>query len=106
MNKTLIIIQREFVNRVSKKSFILLTVLTPFIFAALIFVPIWLASIKDDGQKTVIVVDKTNRYVSHFKDAPGYRFVADTEIRPGFRSDTTDIEAVISITHEDRKSTV
>lgn len=100
MNKTLIIIQREFVNRVSKKSFILLTVLTPFIFAALIFVPIWLASIKDDGQKTVMVVDKTDRYVSHFKDAPGYRFVAAPEIRPEFRSDTTDIEAVISITHD------
>ena len=39
MNKTLIIIQREFINRVSKKSFILLTILMPFVFAALIFVP-------------------------------------------------------------------
>lgn len=37
MNKILIIIQREFLNRVSKKSFILLTILMPFIFAALIF---------------------------------------------------------------------
>lgn len=35
MNKILIIIQREFLNRVSKKSFILLTILMPFIFAAL-----------------------------------------------------------------------
>ena len=40
MNKTLIIIQREFMTRVKKKSFILLTILTPFIFAALIFVPL------------------------------------------------------------------
>lgn len=31
MNKTWIIIQREFINRVSKKSFILLTILMPFI---------------------------------------------------------------------------
>lgn len=37
MNKTWIIIQREFINRVSKKSFILLTILMPFVFAALIF---------------------------------------------------------------------
>ena len=36
MNKILIIIQREFLNRVSKKSFILLTILMPFIFAAII----------------------------------------------------------------------
>ena len=42
MNKTLIIIQREFINRVSKKSFILLTILMPFVFAALIFVTLML----------------------------------------------------------------
>ena len=51
MNKTLIIIQREFMTRVKKKSFILLTILMPFIFAALIFVPLWLASIKDSGRR-------------------------------------------------------
>lgn len=39
MNKTWIIIQREFINRVSKKSFILLTILMPFVFAALILFP-------------------------------------------------------------------
>ena len=51
MNKTLIIIQREFMTRVKKKSFILLTILMPFIFAALIFVPLWLASIKDSDRR-------------------------------------------------------
>ena len=61
MNKTLIIIQREFMTRVKKKSFILLTILMPFIFAALIFVPLWLASIKDTDQKVVKVVDKTQQ---------------------------------------------
>ena len=34
MQKTLLIIQREFLNRVKKKSFIILTVLMPFIMAA------------------------------------------------------------------------
>ena len=51
MNKTWIIIQREFINRVSKKSFILLTILMPFIFAALIFVPLWLSTVKGGDQK-------------------------------------------------------
>ena len=51
MKKTLIIIRREFLNRVSKKSFIILTVLMPFIMAALIFVPLRLSQIKDDNQK-------------------------------------------------------
>ena len=59
MNKTLIIIQREFINRVSKKSFILLTILMPFVFAALIFVPLMLSTIKSGEQKQVAVIDHT-----------------------------------------------
>lgn len=104
MNKTLIIIQREFMNRVGKKSFILLTVLMPFIFAALIFVPVWLASIKDGEQKTVVVVDRTGRYAGLFKDDASYRFVPAAAVAPEFRSDTSDVEAVISITADLREN--
>ena len=82
MNKTLIIIQREFMTRVGKKSFILLTVLMPFIFAALIFVPVWLAGIKDGEQKTVVVVDKTGRYAGLFRDDASYRFVPAAAVTP------------------------
>ena len=57
MNKIWIIIQREFINRVTKKSFILLTILMPFVFAALIFVPLWLSTVKGSDQKQVAVID-------------------------------------------------
>ena len=53
MNKFILVASREFLTRVKKKSFIILTVLMPFIFAALVFVPIWLSSIKDNDQKNV-----------------------------------------------------
>lgn len=46
MNKTFIIIQREFMNRASKKSFILLTILMPFICAATVLLPVMLAMVK------------------------------------------------------------
>ena len=68
MNKFLLIIQREFTIRVKKKSFIILTILMPFIFAALVFVPIWLASIEDDEQKTVALHDATGLNAGEFKD--------------------------------------
>ena len=68
MNKTWIIIQREFINRVSKKSFILLTILMPFIFAALIFVPLWLSTVKGGDQKQVAIIDATMKYLPQFKD--------------------------------------
>lgn len=98
MSKTFIIIQREFVNRVSKKSFILLTVLMPFIFAALILVPVWLASIKDDGQKRVVIVDATGRYADLFKSDQTYRFEKAESISPEFRHEDSEVEAVINIT--------
>lgn len=75
MNKFLLVVQREFMTRVKKKSFVILTILMPFIFAALVFVPIWLASIKDNNQKAVAVADKTGKYVGLFKDDQTYRFV-------------------------------
>ena len=53
MNKIGLIIKREYLRRVSKKSFLLLTFLTPFLFAALVFVPLWLSTIKGDDVKKV-----------------------------------------------------
>lgn len=59
MNKLFLIIQREFLTRVKKKSFIILTILMPFIMVALVFVPVMLASINDDEQKAVAIHDAT-----------------------------------------------
>ena len=98
MNKMLLIIQREFTVRVKKKSFIILTILMPFILAALVFVPIWLATIEDDTQKTVALYDATGRYAASFKDDHTYRFVpiADPE-NPAYYADSSQVEAVIAI---------
>ncbi|MBR1594271.1 MAG: ABC transporter permease [Alloprevotella sp.] len=97
MNKTLIIIQREFLFRVKKKSFILLTVLMPFIMVALVAIPLWLSSIKDSEQKMVAVVDKTAHYVPCLKDTKSYHFFSAPAMLPEFRSDTTAVIAVIAI---------
>ena len=66
MSKIGLIISREYRNRVVKKSFLLMTFLTPVLMAALIVVPIWLASIKDDEERVVAVVDQTGLYVDLF----------------------------------------
>ena len=59
MNKIGLIIKREYLRRVSKKSFLLLTFLTPFLFAALVFVPLWLSTIKGDDVNQVAISDTT-----------------------------------------------
>ena len=93
MSKIGLIISREYRNRVVKKSFLWMTFLTPVLMAALIVVPIWLASIKDDEDRVVAVVDQTGLYVELFEglecedcvfevvdEAPELRF--DTSIFP------------------------
>lgn len=98
MNKFGLIVEREFSTRVKKKSFIILTILMPFIFAALIFVPIWLSGITDDNQKTVGVCDKTQKYLPLLKSDATYRFVPVANADDlSLYADTTGYEAIVSI---------
>ena len=98
MSKIWIIIQREFMTRVKKKSFILLTILMPFIFAALIMVPLMLATIEGDEQKTVMVIDKTGRYVGSLKSTANYAFVPTADNKDEFYTEDSEVEAVVQIT--------
>ncbi|MGB2289825.1 MAG: ABC transporter permease, partial [Schleiferiaceae bacterium] len=56
-NPILLIIQREFLSRVRKKTFLLVTILGPLVFAALLIVPGILASMPEDDKK-IIVLDE------------------------------------------------
>lgn len=66
-----LIISQEYRNRVAKKSFLLLTLLTPILFAALIIVPIKLATLDGDNDKMIAVVDQTGLYGQLFKEDKG-----------------------------------
>lgn len=97
MSKTWIIIKREFMNSVSKKSFLILTILTPFLMAALVFVPLWMASIKDSDQKLVGVIDRTGNYFDLFTNDESYQFVPVLDIAPEMRTGDSDYEAILEI---------
>ncbi|MFW5645047.1 MAG: ABC transporter permease [Bacteroidota bacterium] len=60
MNKIILIIQREFITRVRKKSFIVMSILGPILFAAFLIVPSWLATLEDTEVKTIAIVDETH----------------------------------------------
>ena len=59
-NKIGIIIGREFNERVKKKSFIITTLLTPFLMLALIFAPMLIAGYSEESAKHIAVVDDTD----------------------------------------------
>ena len=97
MNKTMLIIRREYLTRVKKKSFILLTLLMPFIFAALIFVPLALSLIKDGSDKTVYVVDPGDHYAPLFQNGGGWTFSRQPQDDAAFYDKDSGVEAVILI---------
>ena len=74
MSKISLIIKREYTTRVMKKSFIILTFLTPLLFAGMITVPLWLSSIKDSNKKHIVVIDRTHSYTQVLKSNESYIF--------------------------------
>jgi ABC-2 type transport system permease protein len=58
-----------------KKSFILLTFLTPVLFAGMIALIVWLGGIKDDKIKSIAVLDRTHLYTNVLKSNDAYSFV-------------------------------
>ena len=97
-NKIWIVAQREYATRVKKRSFIILTILMPFLMAAMIFVPLLLSIIGDSGRKTVAVIDNTGLYANALQSNDDYLFVPTDKMTPALRSDSTDVAAVLMIT--------
>lgn len=67
MNKIGLIISREYLTRVSKKSFIIMTILAPILLAALIVVPVIVANQTQKSMK-VMVVDENDFFINRFSD--------------------------------------
>ena len=73
MRKIFLIIQREYLTRVRKRSFIVMTILGPLLMAATIVVPIFLAT-RTTETKKVAVIDETGIFFEKFKDSEDMRF--------------------------------
>ena len=57
MNKTAIIIRREYITRVRKKSFLIMTFLTPFLFALIFIIPALVMTNEDKDFKKIAVIE-------------------------------------------------
>jgi ABC-2 type transport system permease protein len=58
MNKIFLVLEREFLTRVRKKSFIIMTILTPILFAGIAVVPAIIASMGDKNERQIAVIDE------------------------------------------------
>lgn len=99
MSKIGLIIKREYIHRVSKKSFILLTLLMPFLMVALVFVPLWLSGIKGSEIRNIAIVDATGKYAPLFENTGNYHFLQSEKSMEEYRNNPDkEIFAILNIT--------
>lgn len=75
MSKIGLIIEREYMSRVRKKAFLILTLLTPFLLVALIAVPLLLSFIKGSDVKKIAVSDSSGIYINRLESNDQYHFI-------------------------------
>ncbi|MEJ8803020.1 ABC transporter permease [Pontibacter sp. H249] len=74
MHKIWLIIQREYLTRVRKKSFIIMTLLTPLLLAAFMVIPAWLVTISDSAE-TVMVLDQSGLFEDKLEDKKDLKYL-------------------------------
>lgn len=79
MDKIWLIFQREFLNRVQKRSFLIATILIPLIFPAIIAIMVYVMMKQEEsaGKQTVRVVDVSGRF--RFGENNKYTFIRTTD---------------------------
>jgi ABC-2 type transport system permease protein len=81
MNKILIIFKREYLTRVTKKSFLILTLLTPLLFAGIMFLPGYLATRESKEEHKVAVLDRSAIFLGTLEDSHSthFHFIPESE---------------------------
>ena len=74
MNKTGLIIKREYLIRVRKKSFIIMTILGPILFGAIVIAPAWLATLEDTETKKIAVIDSSQIFTQRLPETEHIQF--------------------------------
>lgn len=98
MKKILLVIQREYLTRVRKKSFWVLTILVPILIAALYAIPILLAT-KPIEKSTVLVVDETGLFTQSFQstDEIDYLDAGSLPYAKRILADSESVSAIVFI---------
>lgn len=74
MDKILLILQREYLVRVKKKSFIIMTFLGPLLIGSIYGIAIWL-SVKDDENRVIEVIDESGLFTNAYASKGNLTFI-------------------------------
>ncbi len=75
MNKILLILQREYLSRVRKRTFIVMTILGPVFFAAIMILPAYFAVMGDKELKKIAVADSSKIFANILPESEYVKFI-------------------------------
>lgn len=96
MNNLGLVIEREYLERVKRKSFIITTLVVPIVMIALMAAPTLFMIFGKSDEKVVQVVDNTGQIASRLQGNEEIKFVASTAPVDSLRAND-DIEAILVI---------
>ena len=79
MDKIWLVIQREYLARVKKKSFLLVTLLTPLIFPAIMGVFVWISMEEKDNKSLRIIEVVDDNHLFFLESSEQYAFSFSTQ---------------------------
>lgn len=96
MNKIFLIIQREFLSRVKKKSFLVMTIVGPILMASIVIIPTWLALRDHADVQKIEVIDDSFLFRDSIPESKNIKFIysevsLDTAQARFFKTDFTAI---------------
>jgi len=103
-SKIFLIISREFLIRVRKKSFIIMTILTPILFAALIVLPSYIMTLSSgESGKKILVSDRSQICAPFFNDTEEFKYSFDssTNVDSIKKNFPDDLYALVEISELD-----
>lgn len=82
MHKNWLIIQREYLSRVKKKSFVIITLLIPLLFAGFIALEVFIATGGSSDMQKIAVVDESNLFSGKLQDGQDifFTFLKDENV--------------------------
>ncbi|HEY1024337.1 MAG TPA: ABC transporter permease [Sphingobacteriaceae bacterium] len=92
MNKILLIIQREYLSRVKKKTFLLMTFLVPLLIIGMYALIVFLTIKGGDKQTKISVIDESGIFASSFEDSKSVDFTESSQTLSEAKTKITESE--------------
>lgn len=99
MNNTWTITKREYLTRVKKKSFILMTLLTPLLIAAFYGVIIWVSMSQSTSTEelNLVIVDPTNIFEAEIEEPDDINFLFETQFTTLDLAQNDSLDGLITV---------